>query len=170
MRRSPPERAGAAGRAWRLRDCLLALVLVTLLPAMGVAVYATWRSSQSYEAASAMRINDAVRVLARAVEGNLRGRLRLMNTLASAPGAGSMALDELQAWVERSDPSVGSTLVLESLGPQAGSTAVGLPRAVADQAVGGGRCCRTCCRPRAPPRRWRPSWCPCHPRGRQCAC
>lgn len=137
MRRSLPDRAQAPGLTWRLRDCLLALVLVTLLPAMGVAVYATWRSSQSYEAASAMRINDAVRILARAVEGDLRGRLRLMNTLASAPGADGMTLGELQAWVERSDPSVGSTLVLESLAPQAGSTAVGLPRAVADQAVGG---------------------------------
>ena len=120
---------------WRLRTCLLALVLVTLVPAMGVAAYAIWRSAQSYQEASAMRMNDAVRTLARAVEGDLLGRLDLMNTLAHAPSAGRLTPSGLRAWVSRSGAMPGADFHVEDLPAGASTTSVGLLPAVAEQAL-----------------------------------
>jgi len=71
----------------RLRTYLGALVAVILVPALGTAAVAVWRTAQSYRDASAARLIDTAHALAHAVERDLAHQAALLETLAAGSDA-----------------------------------------------------------------------------------
>lgn len=75
----------------RLRTYLGALVAVILVPALGTAAVAVWRTAQSYRDASAARLIDTAHTLAHAVERDLAHQAALLETLAATSDADARA-------------------------------------------------------------------------------
>lgn len=71
-------------RPRRLRTYLGALIAVILVPALGTAGVAVWRTAQSYREASASRLIDTAHALAHAVERDLDHQAALLQTLAAS--------------------------------------------------------------------------------------
>ncbi|MGA0612403.1 bifunctional diguanylate cyclase/phosphodiesterase [Caldimonas sp. KR1-144] len=79
--------ASSRRRPRRLRTYLGALVAVILVPALGTAAVAVWRTAQSYRDASASRLVDTAHTLAHAVQRELAHQAALMETLAAGAEA-----------------------------------------------------------------------------------
>ncbi|HSI56733.1 MAG TPA: EAL domain-containing protein [Ideonella sp.] len=84
VQQSEPKKATARRRG--LRTYLIALILVAVLPAVGAAGMSVWRAATAYRDASATRLLDTARTLARSVENELEGSAAILTTLATAPG------------------------------------------------------------------------------------
>lgn len=140
------QRKGSTGGSARhpLRTYLIALVLVTLVPAFAAAAFAVWRAAESYQDASAARLLDTARTLAQAVESEVDNNLTLLRTLAAVAADQRIDDDDLQRWLDHISLPPQRRVVAEIPVPPAdldtaALTAAAVPAAVAFAAASSGR-------------------------------
>jgi diguanylate cyclase (GGDEF)-like protein/PAS domain S-box-containing protein len=98
-----------------LRTHIVMLVVVTVLPILGVALFGIWQAAASYRQTSINHLSENARTLARSVEGDLLGRETLLRTLAMASSVERDETRRLQYWLDSAAPGLGTLSILSSL-------------------------------------------------------
>lgn len=124
-----------------LQTYLVALAVAAAVPAFAAAAFAVWQAADSYRSASAARLLDTARTLARAVESELDNRATLLRALAAASVIDRASPGQLQDWLEQAGLSPQSRIAaepLETFTPPAGApglTPAGVPLPAAQEAA-----------------------------------
>lgn len=110
-----------------LQTVLVTLVMVTLVPALGTALFAVWQAGSSYRQASMARLDDTTRALARAIEDDLGSKAVVLQAVAAGMSAQETSLQDAQRWLDRLLDKRGRLAYVESSG--VGDPSVRLPDA-----------------------------------------
>jgi diguanylate cyclase (GGDEF)-like protein len=101
-----------------LRSYLAALLLVALLPMIVAATVAVMQAGRAFETATATRLMETARTLARAAESELEGGATLLSLLAQVPHSVSVP-GKIDPWSAAAERQIGGRLVEEVFAPQA---------------------------------------------------
>ena len=84
---------GAAAQRLSLQTCLLALVLLVLVPTLGVVATTLLRAGQSYREASTNQLLETANVVAQSVESELQAKSHLLSGYAPSASTASNGID-----------------------------------------------------------------------------
>jgi diguanylate cyclase (GGDEF)-like protein len=93
-----------------LRTYLIWLTLASFVPALLLAVFAVWQATTSYREASAQRLTESARTLARSFENDFLSREQLLQMLAAAAPDGHQDNATLTRWLNQAAPDTGALM------------------------------------------------------------